>query len=352
MIVYTLQLYHQIMKTCSPTINLLSSGTYHLLTEEDRIIVNRIIGKKFIIHNGQPTTFSDILIRLSVSVDGKFKVLECGYLFEQGKIDEYIRIYPEKKGPEEYITRLPRVPLIYEKNGDITLRCSSKHMKEETEKEDVSTIGERVCYGILDKQKSPLNISMLSLCIQGNLHPSQKVIEELSKVSKSPKRYMEQYRCLLARRKHDLNTQEAVNIPYEVYLYDLTRVGQCNSKSDKVPDTSSHLLVPPSANAYLCLLRKSVKIIDQDLIFRFKYRPESCNITSGLIPDKRVWKRSRPTEEEVMINQVSNDMGNTNRVEIDRLKRRMNLPDSYTITWIKWYINILFSYRSKVLENR
>jgi hypothetical protein len=356
----------------TPSLARVSSGLYALARPRDRAILDELRAREHLVLDGSRVACREALVRCQVDLVGGFVVVACGYLFpsreaRDARHEIYVVAYPPRQGPDaDDRARVKRVELVDEYRGELVLRCVLEHLRNEGNEgdhesvEDESTVSARLACAILDRVKTSPSLLAYAFCLQGRCRPTKEVMDRLALAAKDPNPCRHAYTSLQARRKHDLRSREAITTPYEVFLLDLTPVHRgLTCRDGDPPDPESHLLVPPCGLPALCLLRRSLRLVDEDLVERFRSRPESSSVCSSLIPDRREWRRGYATPEELLCREIMSATEERRAPEVVRLRTDLGLsevweckrghPSSIDACWIERYLKLLFSYRVRVL---
>jgi len=356
-----------------PNIEKLSHGLYALVRDQDRTILNNLRLSETILVNGKPRLCRDALVRCQVRVDGSLGIISCGYLFSEGNRDIYEQFYPQKQTPNADINLISRIRSISEAGGHLLFRIVLKHLCRGAILETLEVVEERLAYAVLDKiciKMLTIELLAYAFCVQECIKPSQIVIEQLCGTTQQDSRrkriemqkYSDNYKCLRLRQKHDDRTKEATCLPYEIFDHDLMKVPEVDVKSEEAQDSEHYLLVPPCADPRLCLLRKSLHMIDEVEVSKFVGK-----IGANIAP--LLWKNDinisvplSPLETVLMsTNQISISELEGIKIELDMPKQwgwkktntghALTLPEWTNNRLLVYVRDILLSYRIRKLQD-
>ncbi len=297
------------MRACSPDdtmprVERVSSGLYALLRKQDRDLLDRLASKRVLLVAGKPRACEDVLVHCRVTEAGEFGVVACGYAFDDERSrssDVYFEVFPAREHlPDAVACTLRHVRVVAVRSGNVIFRCRLSCRRDDGVVESQEEATERLAYAALDDRALDVSTIAFGFCVQARLAPSRERVEKmLADLKTHAARWRERYRCLQARRKYDAHTREATSAPYDVYTHELVRVERPPAtRREAMPDTANLLLVPPCAEARACLMRKSLRLIDEELVRCFTDRPGSANVVATYVADDRAWERGRETDEQ------------------------------------------------------
>jgi hypothetical protein len=316
-------------KDTLPRVERVSSGLYALLRKQDRELLDRLATKRVMTVGSRPRACDDALVHCKVTEAGELGVVAAGYAFagESASSDVYFEVFPAREHlPDAGACSLRHVDAVAVRLGNVVFRCRLSCRRDDAhvpESQEEAT--ERLAYAVLDDRTLDANTTAFGFCVQARLAPSRERVEKmLADLKTHSARWRVRYGCLQARRKYDVRSREATQPPYDVYTHELERVERPPAtRRDAMPDTASLLLVPPCAEARACLMRKSLRLIDEQLVRDFVDRPGSANVVATYIADDRAWVRGRETAEEAALEALRSPAPHVTPVTVEEQLREL-----------------------------
>jgi hypothetical protein len=259
----------------TPNIERLSCGLYTLAS--NKLVLDKLKQTTTVLVDSVPRACKEALVQCIITSDGTITVTGCGYLFSEKNYDVFERVVPPRDSPDADIVRLGKTFLVTLLKNGIQFRVNIANLTTTNVTEDIEVVEERLGYALLDKiPNNYITIELLSIafCVQGCIKPSKATTEQLCNAMKQPKLAIWKvngYRSLKYRQKHDNRTNETTNAPYEVYDNNLVKC-DLDPNSDEIRDSELYLLVPPCADPRMCLLRKSLRMLDEVEVQKFVCR--------------------------------------------------------------------------------
>jgi hypothetical protein len=351
-----------------PDSRLISSGVYHLLSPDQRTVLDAIVLRKTVTTDTVVHSIRDVLLSLSIEHDGTLAISAIGYALPHCErrgcsvcrtTDRYLEAYPprDRTGAPalvQHLTYLATTSL-----GNLRVRCHVRHLRDTLEVEGLEAAKERLAYSLLESRKVPSSLLAYCYLIQCRVPLTPESLTAMSAVGKGLEAYRERYGCLKRRVQHDRSCKEATSPPYQVYDHSLELVRSVSSAVDgaDLPDPAYYLAVPSGGNAYLCLLRKSLRMITPELVYALVNAPgsahvipvsaEECRregISGGYVRDKERWvSTASSTEEERLYARVDGYEAGclpTPEQVLPDLRRRMGMSETLPVHELALYDRI------------
>jgi len=299
------------LQRVQPNTTLLSAGIYSFLSAEQQQTLNLIAKRRVYTINQQDLAVEDALLLIHIDEEGVFNLEQAEFVFsntlaQSKKEDISIRAYPTTNRPDIVPRPTTRIRFIAERRPNLVFRVRLRDLHYDTPQEERSilVVQERLAYALMTSIKAPTMLLAMVYLIQARITPTRAYVNELISTTKQLEQWHTRYNTLQMRMKHDTRSCEAVKAPYEVYNHQLERVATpMATKKTVLPDQEVYLLVPPSANVYLCLLRKSVRLITPQMVSDFLLRPDNTGVYLSLVSIDENDKKQTHTQNNMISRQ-------------------------------------------------
>lgn len=358
----------------NPSTKFLSSGLYSFLSQDQQNILDSCAKKKVYSINSKPIPVIDALLLCQVNVEGIISIQKIEFVFPDTtpNQDIVVRAYPIVDRPCDMPMKRQRIRYVaeYKNNIYFRVRLADLHAEIPAYEVGIKVAQERLAYFLMfNTAKISKALVAMVFLIQSLIRPTKEYVEELVSTTRlSPQDpqiiiWQLRYSCLQARNKHDMKSCEATKAPYEVYTHQLERVDiPMATKYTILPNSEDYLLVPPLANVYLCLLRKSLKLITPQKVTEFLLRPGNTGAYLNILSshnwsNNNIKQRDCTTTKDIEV--TKKELGVLDLLSPEQQKiqtiihtsKKIDKPILFSkiLTWdtssISWYGRLLFNHR-------